>query len=229
MTLSKRFCLPLLMLSLLSFSGAQTDPVHRRITIEQAHQRSDAAADGLATPWPKPVPSEGMLPIAIGIIPPLQMPAENWDVVGIRLNLLAGRHNNVAVIDIGTLANLSLGKVTGIEVAGLWNQVNQDLKGIQVSGIANRVCGDMTGLQVAGITNYNGAAEIIGLQIAAVNINQGETTGLQFGIFNQAESMSGVQIGIFNLANNFYGMQLGLCNLIRQSPLPFMVFLNFGF
>jgi hypothetical protein len=217
------------MLSLYSFSGAQSDVVHRRMAVEQPQQRSLAAADGLATPWPEAVPAEGMLPVAIGLIPPMQMPAETWDITGIRLNLLAGKHNNVAIIDIGTLANLSLGEVKGIEVAGIWNQVNQDFMGLQVSGIANRVCGDTTGLQVAGIANYNGAGETIGLQIAAINVNQGESTGMQIGVYNQVEGMSGVQIGIFNIADNFNGMQLGLCNLIKKSPFPFMVIFNFGF
>lgn len=225
----KKSCFTLLILSLFSFLGAQTAPIHRRIAIEQAPQHSEAAVSGLSNPLPKPVPSEGMLPLAIGIIPPLQMPPETWDIVGIRLNLLVGRHNNVTILDIGTLANLSLGKMQGIEVAGIWNQVYQDLMGIQVSGIANRVYGDLTGLQIAGIANYNGAADTTGLQIASVNVNQGETTGVQIGIYNQVESMSGVQIGLFNSADNFIGMQLGLCNLIRQSPCPFMVILNFGF
>ncbi|MFA6929557.1 MAG: hypothetical protein WCT05_04465 [Lentisphaeria bacterium] len=208
---------------------AQEDAIHQHVTIQQPAQRTAAAREGLANPWPEPVPSQGLLPLAIGIIPPIQVPAENWDVVGLRLNLLAGRHNNVAILDLGSLVNLSLGQVTGLEIAGLWNQVNQDLRGIQISGIANRVCGDLYGLQIAGIANYNGAAETTGLQIALVNINQGNTTGLQIGLYNQVESMSGVQIGLFNTAQNFYGMQLGLCNLIRQSPLPFMVILNFGF
>lgn len=229
MCIFKKFCFTLLTLSLISFLAAQTEPVHRRIAIEQVPQRSDASVSGLANPWPEPVPSAGILPLAIGIIPPLQMPPEAWDIVGIRLNLLAGRHNNVAILDIGTLANLALGEVIGIEVAGLWNQVNQDLMGIQISGIANRVYGDLTGLQIAGIANYNAAADTTGLQIAPVNVNQGETTGVQIGIYNQVESMSGVQIGLFNSAKNYYGMQLGLCNLIRQSPFPFMVIMNFGF
>ena len=211
-----------------SFLAAQSGPVHRRIAVEVS--ASALAADrGLADPLPEPIPSQGVLPLAIGIIPPLQMPLETWDIAGIRLNLLAGRHNNVAVIDIGTIANLSLGEVTGIEVAGLWNQVNQNFMGLQVSGIANRVCGDTTGLQVSGIANYNGVGETIGLQIAPVNVNQGESTGVQIGIYNQAEIMSGVQIGIFNIAENFNGMQLVLCNLIKKSPVPFMVIFNFGF
>lgn len=208
---------------------AQDDAIHRRVTIQQPVQLVEAGTEGLANPWPEPVLSQGLLPLAIGIIPPIQMPAEDWDVVGLRLNLLAGRHNNVAILDLGTLVNLSLGQVTGLEIAGLWNQVNQDLRGIQISGIANRVYGDLYGLQIAGIANYNGAAKTTGMQVALVNVNQGNTTGLQIGLYNQVESMSGVQIGLFNTAQNFDGMQLGLCNLIRQSPLPFMVIMNFGF
>ena len=229
MSSSKYFLLALLSLSLFSFLSAQSEPVHRRIAIEQAPQHSEAAAKGLSAPLPAPVPSAGMLPLAIGIIPPVQIPPETWDVVGIRLNLLVGRHNNVTLLDIGTLANLSLGEVIGIEVAGLWNQVNQDLKGVQISGVANRVYGDLAGLQVAGIANYNAAMNTTALQIAPVNVNQGETTGMQIGLYNQVESMTGVQIGLFNSAEHFYGMQLGLCNLIRQSPFPFMVIMNFGF
>ena len=229
MTSKNFFYFSLLMLSFCSFLAAQSGAVHRRMAVEQPQQRAAAADAGLSNPWPEPIAAEGMLPLAIGLIPPLQMPAETWDITGIRLNLLAGKHNNVAVIDIGTLANLSTGEVKGIEVAGIWNQVNQDFMGLQIGGIANRVCGDSTGLQIAGIANYNGAGETIGLQIAPINVNQGDSTAMQIGIYNQAETMNGVQIGIFNIAANFNGMQLGLCNLIKNSPFPFMVIFNFGF
>lgn len=229
MTTKKYFYFFLLFSSLSVFLNAQSDAVHRRMSIEQPQQRSVAARTGLSNPWPKPVPAAGMFPLAIGIIPPVQVPEENWDVTGIRLNILAGRHNNVAIIDIGTLANLAIGEVVGVEVAGLWNQAEQGLMGVQVAGIGNRVYGDTTGLQIAGVVNYNGAGETTGMQIAAVNVNQGKTTGVQIGLYNQVEEMDGIQIGVFNIASHLGGMQLGLCNLIRNSPLPFMVILNFGF
>lgn len=217
------------LLFLLIFQVSAQDAVHRRISVEQPAQRSTEASAGLDIGWPEPVPSQGLTPFALGLIPPAQFPNQYWDVTGVRLNLLAGLHNNVAVFDIGTIANLSLGEVNGIELAGVWNQVRQDFRGIQFASFLNQVYGDAYGAQFSAIANYNGPGEFTGLQIAAVNINQGNGSGVQIGLYNQAQSLAGIQIGLVNTSEDFYGMQLGIFNYIRNSPLPFMVLLNLAF
>ena len=50
--------------------------------------------------------TEGSWPIAIAIAPSFEAPGADQDVVGLRLNLLAARHRNVAFLDIGTLAGM---------------------------------------------------------------------------------------------------------------------------
>jgi hypothetical protein len=207
---------------------AQEAPVYRRVEIEAPAQRRRAAQSGLEAGWAAPRPSQGVLPLGIGLLPPVQFPAEDWDLAGLRLNILAGMHNNVAFLDFAVLANIAHGEVSGLELAGVWNLVKQDFRGLQLSGVANRVHGDVTALQLAGIANINGAGDFVGLQIAAVNVNQGDGSGLQVGLFNQAESMSGAQIGLVNKSRDLQGLQLGLFNFISNSTLPFMVFLNLG-
>ena len=207
---------------------AQEAPVYRRIEIASPEQRRTEAQRGLDEGWQASRPTAGILPLGIGLVPPLQFPGEDWDVVGLRLNILAGMHNNVAILDLGVLANIAHGEVNGIELAGIWNLVKQDFRGLQVSGISNRVHGDVSALQVASIANFNGAGDFVGLQIASVNINQGESVGMQIGLFNQADAMSGVQLGLVNKCRDCQGMQLGLFNFISNSTLPFMVFLNLG-
>src|SRR5688572_15742119 len=62
--------------------------------------------------------SAAMTPLAVSIAPPVQFPPSNWDIVGLRLNALWGKHRDVRGIDLGLLANQTTGKFTGIAVAG---------------------------------------------------------------------------------------------------------------
>ncbi|MGI5922847.1 MAG: hypothetical protein GX945_09765 [Lentisphaerae bacterium] len=209
-------------------ASAQVDRSHHRAVIETPAQRR-SIADPTDKVYPAPVPSAGIFPISIGLVPPAQFPAEDWDVTGLRLNLFVGLHNNVSFIDLGVLGNLSHGDVMGLEIAGVWNQVNQNAQAIQVAGIGNRVLGEFKGLQLAGLVNYgNISADVQGLQLACINV-AGGLEGIQLGLFNQAEDVYGLQLGVINMTKNMNGVQLGLFNVISDSNVPFMVLLNAAF
>lgn len=207
---------------------AQANQSQHRAVIETPAQRRQIA-DPTAKVYPAPVSSAGVFPISIGLIPPAQFPAEDWDITGLRLNIFVGLHNNVGFIDLGVLGNLSHGDVMGLEIAGVWNQVAQNAQAIQIAGIGNRVLGQFKGLQLAGAVNYgNISADVQGLQLACANV-AGGMEGVQIGLFNRAEEISGLQVGVINMTRNMSGLQLGLINIISDSNVPFMIVLNAAF
>lgn len=177
------------------------------------------------TPAPRGV---GSSPIGISLVQPVQFPPAEWDVNGIRLNILSGQHNNTAFIDLGVLANFTDGDMNGVQIAGLWNDVSGFATGLQLAAIVNRNASHTSGVQLACFNFNNIDSETHAIQIGLFNFT-GDTEGLQIGIFNQSESMNGLQIGVFNMTNSMNGLQLGLCNVIRNSTLPVFIGLNMSF
>lgn len=181
------------------------------------------------TPQMAPTPrGNGCSPIGISIVQPVQFPSADWDINGIRLNILAGQHNNTAFIDLGVLANFTDGDMNGAQLAGIWNDVTGFATGLQIAGIVNKNASDTTGLQIACFNFNNIEAETHAIQIGLFNF-AGDTEGVQIGVFNQTESMSGLQLGVFNLTNSMNGIQIGLCNVIRNSTVPVFIGLNMSF
>ena len=193
-------------------------------------QQRETEAQGLANPYPQRLPPAGIaMPIAISVVTPAQFPPEVYDVAGLRLNLFTGTHNNVGFLDIGVLANMVRGDLTGIQLCGIWNEVDQRANAIQLAGIANNVKGDMVGLQIAAVANYNlPTANMNGFQIACVNA-VGGLHGFQIGLYNETEELYGLQIGLVNMTQYCSGLQIGLINVIKDSTVPFMPILNFAF
>lgn len=172
-------------------------------------------------------PEEGVTPFAFGIVPGVSLPPENWSVVGLRINLFAGRQRNLWGIDAGGLGNILDGSLTGIQGAGLWNQVGEAPAALQSAGIANLCERDFCGIQTAGIYNWTGE-EFMGLQVGLLN-RVGGLTGLQVGLYNGADHGCGLQIGLINVARALEGVQIGLANVNEQSPLEFFPVMNMAF
>ena len=72
-------------------------------------------------------------PFALGLATPLELPGANWDVVGLRLDLLWGRHANATGFQFGTLANVIDRQMTGLQL-GFVNSA-KTLHGIQIGAI----------------------------------------------------------------------------------------------
>ena len=115
--------------------------------------------------------------LQLSLCNPLQIFPENFDVSGLRLNLIYGRNSNLRGLDVGIV-----------------NDIPGVVEGFQC-GIGN-LAGDLSGLQLGA---YNSASSSsMGLcQIGAVNIGK-DINGLQLGLFNMCNTISGVQIGVFN-------------------------------
>lgn len=172
-------------------------------------------------------PSSGVAPFAIALVPAIGLPANDWSVAGLRLNLLVGRHHDVWGVDAALLGNEVSEDFDGLQIAGLFNRIGRSDGAWQTAGILNRCEGDFCGLQSAGALNWtDGAVE--GVQIALLN-RATELSGLQLGLYNAVDCGSGVQIGLVNAARSFDGLQIGVINVIRDSSVPFFPIINVAF
>jgi len=121
-----------------------------------------------------------MTPVMLSLFNPAQVPSEDYNVAGLRIDLLYGKCRNLTGLDAG-LVNHATGKVIGLE-AGLVNYVEKDFIGLQAGGV--NIATRMTGLQV-GV--YNGADDVSGIQI---------------GLINNTRIMRGFQVGFVNVIQN---------------------------
>lgn len=138
----------------------------------------------------------------------------------------------------------AVGGIDGIQVAGIYNQVNGNVKGVQVGGIFNvtqniqgvQVAGisnftkDVKGIQVGGILNQSNCLEgvqvagivnitddVDGVQVAGIKNAANDVKGIQVaGISNQSNDLSGIQVGFVNVANQMNGLQVGFINKVKK-------------
>jgi len=171
--------------------------------------------------------TEGSWPVAVALLPAIEVPGAEQNITGLRLNLLAGCHQNVAFLDIGTLANFVAKEVYGVQVAGLLNSTESARGVLQAAGCVNRCYGDCYGLQAAGFHSRT-EGTFIGLQLAAV-CSANVLKGLQIGLANRTSNSSGVQIGVVNYAEQSEGIQIGLVNVMSDGRYPVLPVFNVGF
>ena len=172
-------------------------------------------------------PDAGTTPLAFALVPGVALPLADWSVVGVRINIFAGRHRDLWGVDIGGLGNELTGSLAGVQGAGLWNRVGEAPAALQSAGLANLCERDFCGVQTAGIYNWTGE-EFMGLQAGLVN-RAGGLTGLQVGLYNGADHGHGVQIGLVNAARALAGVQIGLANFNADSALEFFPIINMAF
>ena len=143
-------------------------------------------------------------PVDISFIDWFHRPA---DVAGLRIGIPYGQNDQVTGVDIGLFGQSDYA----------W--------AIQINLVANLVRDEMGGIQIGC---FNKAGHLTGVQIGLWN-NAPTGIGLQLGLLNLADQMDGFQIGIVNRTELMRGYQIGLVNVIRESPVPFCVLVNFSF
>mgnify|MGYP006288990315 CR=1 FL=1 len=150
----------------------------------------------------------GWSPLQVAVWHPAQLVPDDWDVYGLRMNLLYGKNKNVWGLDLGA-ANTTEKKVRGIQ-AGLINGPG-NLGGISLGGInsTRRVNGCQAGVFSVAEERVNG------IQLSALFNNSPVVRGLQLhaGIFgNFSDDVMGAQIGAglptFNQAETVRGLQI---------------------
>jgi hypothetical protein len=151
----------------------------------------------------------GVSPFMFSLIAPAQVPAPDWDVYGLRINVIYGACRDLFGLDVG-----------------LVNHVTGTMKALQVGAIANISDGPAMGFQ-AGLVNTVGS-QFNGLQIGAVNYAE-RASVLQIGAFNGADHVDGLQIGVINVTRSLIGVQIGVVNVIQDNDIPFIPVINFYF
>lgn len=140
----------------------------------------------------------GAYPVQLALYPTLQLVPYERDVTGLRLDIIGVNRD-----------------MTGLDL-GLINQTDELFRGVGI-GVVNLCKGDSRGINIGFINHVNGdMVGIQGLPIImlpnAINIVHGTFTGLQGGLYNQAEELGGLQMGLINIGYNAKGGQIGLYN-----------------
>ena len=117
------------------------------------------------------------LPIGLSILtPPVQLPSPSHSVFGAMLNLGYGQLDNLAILDVGVV-----------------NNVTECMTGFEVGAV--NLSGTCIGAQVGAV---NIASKTIGIQLGVLNMT-GDLHGLQLGLLNFSDSGGALVFPIFNL------------------------------
>ena len=109
------------------------------------------------------------------------------------------------------------GNVSGLSLAGIWNQAGESLVGVQLAGLVARSGGTTAGIQLGGLISFT-AESLDGIQLGGFGNQVGDSlVGVQLGgLLNRVEGhASGFQLaGVGNIVGEcFHGIQLaGLIN-----------------
>ena len=174
-------------------------------------------------------------PVSVSVIPPVQFPAKDFSVTGVRASALWGQHYDVYGIDLGLVGNITEQSFVGSALSGVFNYTKGDttVLGLQLAGLTNINTNktNVIGLQAALGANYNSAASsVTGIQLALANLSKHtDIYGLQVGVYNRAKSVYGFQIGLVNSCDNLHGLQIGLINYNKTGTFLVSPIINFGF
>ncbi len=117
-------------------------------------------------------------PFMLSIINPIQVPPADFDIGGLKLNIIYGESHGMTGLDVG-LFSQNTGDVNALHINGV-SVVGGNGNGLMISLLANYVEGEYGGLQISA---FNYATHLNGLQIGAINIAN-TAYGLQIGVVN---------------------------------------------
>jgi len=147
----------------------------------------------------------GFTPAMLALVTPVQVPDQDFDVGGLRLNFLYGTCCNFDGLDFGVVG------------------VSQNHANGWLANIVSVAHGDGLGLNTGGVNYFSG--DFKGLQIGFANwVDSGDV--FQIGGYNGAYDVQGLQIGVINTANKMQGIQIGVVNIISNSDLSFFPIIN---
>ncbi len=152
-------------------------------------------------------------PFMLSLATPLQVPSADFDVGGLRINIIYGECQNFDGLDISGIVGRSVGHANGLQIAGVANVVDGDSMGLQITLCANYVSGSYDGLQI-GAVNF-----------AAAN-SRASAQAFQIGVYNGSDFIKGCQIGVINFAREMIGVQIGVVNVIQNKDVPFLPIIN---
>ncbi len=160
-------------------------------------------------------------PASVSFFPPLSTNGIEAGKVSsnFSLNMIGGYLGRLSGVELGGVFNVELDDAIGYQAAGAVNVVGRDFTGVQQAGAVNVVGGDVRILQMAGAVNV-AAGNVVGAQMAgAVSVAGSDVTGAQIsGAVNLAGGLAhGLQMaGAVNIANEFSGAQIGVVNIAGE-------------
>ena len=152
-------------------------------------------------------------PFMLSLATPLQVPSADFDVGGLRVNIIYGECQNFDGLDISGIVGRSVGHANGLQIAGIANVVDGDGMGLRICLCANYVSGSYEGLQI-GAVNFAAAH------------SKSTANAFQIGVYNGSDYIKGCQIGVINFAREMIGVQIGLVNVIQNKDVPFLPVIN---
>jgi len=175
----------------------------------------------------KEAPARDESPIAVALLPMVEYPSANQDVLGLRFGLLASEHRNVSLLDLNLLAAFTTGEELGLQLSGVYNRIGSGAGVLQLGGLANDCRGDFTGGQISAFYNRT-VGTFWGLSVGGLNMSA-DLNGIQVGIVNRCKTLEGLQVGVVNYAEEAEGLQIGVINVMRDGKYPVLPLANFGF
>jgi hypothetical protein len=116
--------------------------------------------------------------------------------------------------------------ITGIRLSLLYGK-NVSVTGLDIGLVNMTSGGTSTGIQWGGVGINRG--NFVGWQANWVSLVDGNTEGLQWGLFNKSGHMGGLQFGLINMTETMNGIQLGLLNFISKGGfMPFFPIVNWS-
>lgn len=124
---------------------------------------------------------------------------------------ISGGEKSFILSGIGTSV---FGNADGVQIAGIFNNIEGDAKGFSLGGIAN-IARNVNGTWIAGVVNTTHKAE--GFQLAGIGNFSDDVKGFQLaGVVNKANKVDGVQLaGLINMADSS-DYPIGIINIIRN-------------
>jgi hypothetical protein len=174
-------------------------------------------------------------PLSVAIVPPVQFPPQDFNVAGLRVSALWGKHRQMYGFDFGAIGNITDQSFVGLAVGGLFNSTGgaSTILGLQATaGLnINRQKTSVYGAQIALVNSNLATSSVVGIQVGAAANLSGHTKiyGLQVGLYNHAEEVFGFQIGLINKTTSLHGLQIGLINFHEKGIFSVCPIINVGF
>ena len=152
-------------------------------------------------------------PLQLSLYPTVQLIPFDGDFAGLRLNII-GVNRNVSGVDLG-ISNQSDETFNGVGL-GVINMSKGDTKGLHV-GFVNNTLGDLKGFQGIPLLTWFNAFNVVGKHCSGMQgglYNEANSlSGFQGGIINVAYDAKGVMVGAYNYTESFQGLHVGLVNI----------------
>lgn len=181
-------------------------------------------------PCDDPAPA---FPVSFSLASPVGFPSQPVDTVfalalaygdlrtidgaGIGLAMRTRCHVRGSVISLVSLVG---GRLEGVGVSGLYQDVRGKTEGVAISGVLNRFRSEADGVALATANVYGGEGEGLAAS-GSVNLHRGIFRGASIApVVLGLDGMEGLQLGVLNVTKGkVSGLQLGVVNVAEDADV----------